>query len=170
MNFRLEIARDWTPLEDLSALELAASERYREAGYDPAPWPPTTPRDFADYRDLGLLWVAAVGRRAAGFAVVDVYDEYFHLEEIDVLPELQGRGIGTALIGEVIAEAGRRGSRAATLRTFTTTPWSVGLYGKMGFRRWEPDPEPDYLIAIFDEECAVGLLREERLTMRRPIS
>jgi GNAT superfamily N-acetyltransferase len=170
MSLAFEIVRDWSPFEELSTLEQAASERYREAGYDPDPWPPSTPQDFAEYRDRGLLWVAIVQARAAGFACVDVYGEYFHLEEIDVLPELQGRSIGAALICEVIAEATRRGSRAVTLRTFTTTPWSVGLYEKMGFRRWDPEPIPQFLNAIFDEERAMGLMREERLTMLRDLS
>ena len=170
MGLDVQIVRDWSPLEDLTALELAAAERYREAGYDPSPWPGTTAQVFADYRDLGLLWVAVVGDRAAGFAVADVYGEYFHLEEIDVLPELQGRGIGAALIREVIAEGERRGSHALTLRTFTTTPWSVGLYEKMGFRRWDPAPVPAYLETLFEAERAAGLLQEERLTMRREVA
>lgn len=163
---KYEIVRDWHPMEDLSRVELAASERYREAGYDPGPWPPTSPQDFADYRDLGLLWVATADARAVGFAVVDIYGPYFHLEEIDVLPECQGRGIGAALIRDVIGEARRRGFGAITLRTFLTTPWAVGLYEKMGFRRWDPEPLPEYLQELIDHERTDGLLNDERLSMR----
>ncbi len=170
MSMRFEIVRDWSPMEELVRLELAASERYRDAGYDPTPWPPSTPADFEDYRDRGLLWVASMDGRAAGFACVDVYGEYFHLEEIDVLPELHGRGIGAALIREVIAEAEVRGASSVTLRTFLTTPWAVGLYEKMGFQRWDPDPPPAFLHAIFDGERADGLMFDERLSMRRVLS
>ena len=162
----LQIRREWTPIEELRALELAASERYREVGYDPGPWPLTTPQDFADYRDLGLLWVAVIDDRAVGFAVVDVYGDHFHLEEIDVLPEVQGRGIGAALIREVLAEGAKRNSKAVSLRTFLTTPWSVGLYEKIGFRRWDPDPVPQYLQAIIDDEHESGLRKDERLSMK----
>jgi ribosomal protein S18 acetylase RimI-like enzyme len=160
------IVRAWSPLEELCRVELAAAERYWEAGYDPNPWPPTTVRDFVEYQALGLLWVAVMDANAVGIAVVDVYGEYFHLEEIDVLPEFQGRGVGTALIREVIAEGNRRGSASVTLRTFLTTPWSVGLYEKLGFRRWDPDPVPEFLNGIFEEERVQGLMRDERLTMR----
>ncbi len=165
-----EIVRDWGAMDELCRVELAAAERYRDAGYDPGPWPPTAAQDFADYRDLGLLWVAAADARAVGFAVVDLYGDHAHLEEIDVLPEFQGRGIGAALICEVVVDARRRNCAAVTLRTFLTTPWSVGLYEKMGFRRWDPSPEPDYLLAMFDGERRDGLMRDERLTMRLELS
>jgi len=161
-----EIRRDWSPLDDLCRLELAAAERYRDVGYNPDPWPPTTPEDFAAYRDLGLLWVAVSDIRAVGFAVVDVYGDHAHLEEIDVLPEMQGRGVGAMLIREVIDDATRRTSTAVTLRTFLTTPWSVGLYEKMGFRRWDPDPPPEYLRTIMDDEQKSGLSNDDRLSMK----
>jgi len=162
----LEIRRDWSPLVDLCHVELAAAERYREVGYDPAAWPSTTAQDFTDYRDRGLLWVAVLGGHAVGFALADLYGNHTHLEEIDVAPDMQGRDVGAALVRNIIAEAMQRESSAITLRTFATTPWSIRLYEKMGFRRWDPDPIPGYLQDIIDDERRSGLLVEHRLSMR----
>lgn len=164
------IVRTWERAEDLCAIEGAAAARYVEPGYDPSDWPETSPQDFRDYDALGLLWVAAVDGRAVGFAVGDVYGENFHLEEIDVLPEVQGRGLGAALIAALIEEATRRGMAAVTLRTFLTTPWSVRLYEKIGFRRWDPAPLPDFLSSLIEGERDAGLAVEDRLTMRLPLN
>lgn len=163
------IVRDWSPKEALSRIEADAAERYREAGYEPSVWPETTAEDFAEYQRLGLLWVAVVRGRAAGFAVADVYRDIDHLEELDVVREHQGRGIGAALIHAVLNNARVRVQTAVTLRTFATTPWSVGLYEKMGFRRWDPSPAPAWLAAIMQEEIEKELRPEERLSMRHAL-
>lgn len=160
------IVRTWLPKEELTRIELDAAERYRDAGYDPSPWPEDTADEFMEYEQLGLLWVAVVRGRAAGFAVVDVYDETDHLEELDVARTHQGKGVGAALITAVLHNARVRAQAAVTLRTFSTTPWSVGLYEKMGFRNWAPDPNPLWLDELIDYECRVGLKPEERLSMR----
>ena len=79
------------------------------------------------------------------------------------------RGVGAALIGAVLDNARLRVQTAVTLRTFTTTPWSVGLYEKMGFRRWDPSPAPDWLTEIMREEIAKDILPQERLSMRHAL-
>lgn len=164
------IVRAWLPREELTLVELDAAERYREAGYHPNPWPEDTPEDFAEYEKRGLLWVAVVRGRAAGFAVVDEYDDIDHLEELDVARAHQGKGVGAALIAAVLHNARLRAKSAVTLRTFLTTPWSVGLYEKMGFRRWDPDPIPVWIAAIIDYERAIDLKPAERLSMRHTLS
>jgi GNAT superfamily N-acetyltransferase len=164
------IVRGWSQLQELTRIESAAAERFREVGYDPRRWPATSVEEFVEYRDLGLLWVAVANDRAVGFAVVDEYGPRFHLEEIDVLPEYHGRGIGTSLMRAVLDVAQRRGREAVTLRTFITTPWSVPLYEKLGFCRWDPDPMPEYLAALIDEERRLGLPIDQRLSMRVELS
>lgn len=160
------IVRTWPKKEDLVGIETDAAGRYRGAGYEPAYWAISAAEDFTDYERQGLLWVAVINARAVGFAVVDAYGDIDHLEEIDVLRECQGRGVGAALITAVIDGAHARGKNAVTLRTFRTTPWSIGLYAKLGFREWEPSPVPEWLKAVMAEEQAMGLRAEERLSMR----
>ncbi len=163
------IIRDWSPKDALTRIEADAAERYRDSGYVPSMWPESTAEDFAEYQRLGLLWVAVVRGRAAGFAVVDVYGDIDHLEELDVMREHQGCGIGAALIRAVLDNARLRAQTAVTLRTFTTTPWSVGLYEKMGFRRWDPSPAPDWLAEIMRDEITKDLRPQERLSMRHAL-
>lgn len=163
------IVRAWSPKEELTRIELDAAERYRDAGYEPNPWPEDSPDDFADYEQHGLLWVAVVRGRAAGFAVVDVYDDIDHLEELDVARAHQGKGVGAALVAAVLHNARLRAQSAVTLRTFLNTPWSVGLYEKCGFRRWGPDPVPGWLGEIIDYERAIDLNPEGRLSMRHAL-
>lgn len=165
-NIDCEIRREWTPVADLCGIERTAAARYREAGYDQSAWPETSPEEFGGYASWGLLWVAVMDGAAVGFALVDVYGADFHLEEIDVLPSVQGRGVGARLIAAVIEEARGRAMSAVTLRTFRTTPWSVGLYRKLGFEEWRPRPMPAHLRALAAEEASAGLTLSERVSMR----
>lgn len=66
--------------------------------------------------------------RAVG--VVDVSDEgdHLYLSRIEVLPEAQGRGLGTALIRDLI----ERG-RTVRLHVFTTNVRARRLYERLGF-------------------------------------
>ncbi len=163
------IVRTWSPKEDLSHIEVDAAQRYRDAGYEPSSWPEDSPDDFAEYERNGMLWVAVVGGRAVGFAVVDEYGDIDHLEELDVIRKCHGRGVGAALIATVLHNARLRVKTAVTLRTFTTTPWSVGLYEKMGFCRWDPEPAPAWLDALAAHERAIGLRSQERLSMQHAL-
>lgn len=168
-NALFVLVRDWSPKDELARIEHDAAERYRDAGYEPAVWPEHLATHFGDYAAKGLLWVAVMRGRAVGFAVVDRYGDTDHLEELDVLRAHQGRGIGAALVHAVIENARLCAQSAVTLRTFTTTPWSVGLYEKMGFRRWDPNPIPKWLATILEHEHEMDLKPEERLSMRCPL-
>ncbi len=70
------------------------------------------------------------------------------IEEIALLPEAQGRGIGTRLVRDVLQAAQRRGV-PVRLSVFTSNPARV-LYARLGFRvtgieeprmamEWRPD-------------------------------
>ncbi len=163
MEFR--IIKDWPDFAALAAVERAAAERYRDAGYDPADWAATRPDEFLEYQANGLLWVAAVHARALGFVMCDIYGDSMHIEEIDVLPEFQGQGIGKALLVAAISRAGTRGMKRVTLRTFHTTPWSVGLYRKLGFDTVAPLDLPPYIDAIIEGERDDGFPMNDRITM-----
>ncbi len=60
-----------------------------------------------------------------------------HLFALDVGPEWQGRGIGTAIIGHVLAEANRRGRRLVFLEVRVDNR-ARRLYHRLGFRRVGP--------------------------------
>ncbi len=70
-------------------------------------------------RDVGALWLEA---RPA-----EVY-----VAEIQVAPEVQGRGIGTGVLRQVLAEAAA-GARAVTLQVLKTNERARRLYERLGF-------------------------------------
>jgi ribosomal protein S18 acetylase RimI-like enzyme len=94
--------------------EPVQAARFREH-FDPAPYQVVV----IDGRDVGAV---AVERRAG---------ELF-LADIEVLPEWRGRGLGTAIVGAVVAEARRRGLPAA-LQVLKVNP-ARRLYERLGFR------------------------------------
>jgi ribosomal protein S18 acetylase RimI-like enzyme len=67
--------------------------------------------------------------KGAAIAVVDVSDEGDHLyvSRIEVLPEVQGRGIGAAVMGGLIEEG-----RTIRLRVFTNNVRAQRFYERLG--------------------------------------
>lgn len=161
----MTIVREWHSHRELTEIESRAAEMYREVGYVPDGWATNHPEDFARHQASGLLWVSVLDGRPVGFAVADIYRDALHLEELDVDPDFGRRGIGTGLVSAVIADARRRRLRSITLRTFTTTPWSAGLYGKCGFRVLDDEVAPYYLGPLLDNESKMGLPMADRCTM-----
>lgn len=105
---------------DLLVDVLALQYRAREAAWE---------RDAPGRDDLVVLWDEApsgrlvLDRAAGGIRVVD----------IAVLPDRQGRGIGTAAMGEVIEEADLAGL-PVSLHVVVGSR-AVALYERLGFRR-----------------------------------
>lgn len=58
-----------------------------------------------------------------------------HLARLAVHPDRQGLGIGTALVGDLIAHTKRRGKSRITLNTQGDNQTSQNLYEKIGFMR-----------------------------------
>lgn len=56
-----------------------------------------------------------------------------HLYSLYVSPESAGKGVGSALLNEVITELGKIGHPDITLWVFKENPIATGLYRKSGF-------------------------------------
>ncbi|HEU4431220.1 MAG TPA: GNAT family N-acetyltransferase [Myxococcota bacterium] len=113
-----------------------------------------------------LLWCALdTDDRVLGFAIALWLGRDLHLDEIDVLPELQRRGIGRALIGAVRAHAVAHGAERITLTTFRAPPWNQPWYARLGFVAFEEPEIPAPLREIYEDEIARGLARERRVAM-----
>jgi ribosomal protein S18 acetylase RimI-like enzyme len=74
----------------------------------------------------------------AGWTVVTTMPHEIQLVEIMVLPELRGKGIGTAAIRQVLATAAAAG-KPVRLNVNVTNRAAIGLYQRLGFRRIEGD-------------------------------
>ena len=157
--------------EALRDVERRAGERFREVGlggiadHDPMPLDALT-----RYATAGRSWVAVNGTGAAGtplgYVLVDVVDDAAHVEQVSVLPDHQGRGIGRRLLDHVQEWAAATGRRAVTLTTFSHVPWNRPLYEHLGFRVLAEDEIGPELRALRATEAAHGLDPAVRVCMR----
>jgi ribosomal protein S18 acetylase RimI-like enzyme len=69
--------------------------------------------------------------RAAGGLLLERNPDSLDIHELQVLPDYQGRGIGTRVIGNVIQQAAARGV-PVTLSVVPANPRARNLYEKLG--------------------------------------
>ena len=120
----------------------------------PAQWPPSA--TAAERRAApGFTLVAAVGGGVVGFVQVLEVDGAAHLEQVSVLPEVGGRGIGRRLVEASVAEARRRGYREITLRTFADVAFNAPFYASCGFV--ESAPTTPFQVGLVAVEERLGL-------------
>ena len=90
--------------------------------------------------------------RVAGFCAFWLVVDEIHINNVAVLPELRGQGIGTALMQRVFDEAHRLGARRATLEVRASNDGARRLYERLGFyvagtrRDYYTNPVEDALI------------------------
>jgi len=117
----------------LGAIERCARAAYQKyvarIGREPAPMV----ADFGAQIAAGQIWAAVDEAGLGGYAVCYARGDHMHLENIAVLPERQGHGIGRALIAHVEAEARRRGLAAVELYTNEKMTENLQLYPRLGY-------------------------------------
>jgi GNAT superfamily N-acetyltransferase len=114
----------------------------------------------------GRLFVAVEDARVVGFALVSAHEDGAHLDEIDVIPDAGGRGIGRALLDTAIAWARGCGHSRITLTTFRDVPWNGPFYARAGFVEVDEALTPR-LAVIRARERGRGLDRLPRVAMAR---
>jgi ribosomal protein S18 acetylase RimI-like enzyme len=157
----------------MQSAEVAAGERFR--GIDD----PRIARcaDALPYSSAGLerasteqrAWVAVDdGGLIIGFAVAWVVDGEGHLDELAVAPAHGRRGVGRALVDEVVAWTVAQDLASITLTTFRDVPWNCPYYEKLGFR--VVSNLTPVLQALVDEQATWGLEPSLRVVMRRSLA
>ena len=156
--------------EQLTSVEAAAGERFRSvpglefvADHDPS----IAPDLLEPALDEGRVWVAEAKDQVVGYAFALDLEGQPHLEQISVLPDWSGRGVGRALIDAVAAWAAPRAA-SLTLATYREVPWNAPLYQHLG---WVVVPEAEVqadprLLAVRDEEAEHGLAPADRVFLR----
>ena len=156
----------------IQAAEVAAGERFREIE-DPRI---ARSADAPPYWTAGLekacteqrAWVAVDDRGSIiGFAVAWLVDGEGHLDELAVAPQHGRRGVGRALVDEVIAWTAAQGLTSITLTTFRDVPWNGPYYEKLGFR--VVSTLTPALQALIDQQATWGLDPSLRVVMRRSL-
>ncbi len=118
-------------------------------------------------RDGRVLVARNESGRVAGFAHLIWIDEHAHLEELDVDPEFNRRGLGRRLVRAAIDWARKQSSDRITLSTFRHVAWNAPFYSSLGF---EPIPESELsesLRRLREHEERTGLDPEKRVMMCR---
>jgi ribosomal protein S18 acetylase RimI-like enzyme len=141
--------------EDLPAIEraeLSAGTLFEGTHMDWAIGDTTLPADLREGIANGTLWVAEVDGLVTGFLLGEAIGEHFHIWEIAVSRELQGRGIGLALVETALAAAAGRGLKQATLTTDRSLPWNAPWYLRLGFTIAKEADAPRHLSAQLDSE------------------
>ena len=158
-------------LASLREIERLSGQRYRDFGLDTvADDEPATVEVLLGYSDAGRAWVATQGDdRPIGYVLVDEIDGAAHIEQVSVLPDHQGHGVGRALIERAARWAIDRGMNALTLTTFGHIPWNRPLYEHLGFQVVPPQQWGPGLRAIRDHEAQQGLDPALRVVMRRDL-
>jgi ribosomal protein S18 acetylase RimI-like enzyme len=156
----------------MQAVSIAAAERFRGVD-DPriarsADAPPYWTEGLERASREQRAWVAVDdGGSVVGFAVAWVVDGEGHLDELAVVPEHGRRGVGRALVDEVVAWTVAQDLASITLTTFRDVPWNAPYYEKLGFHVVEP--LTPVLQALIDQQATWGLEPSLRVVMRRSL-
>jgi predicted N-acetyltransferase YhbS len=126
--------RPSSPSDDLTAiqeLEKAARSRYL---HDPALAFVAASAPIALERlQAGELVLAEEGEGVIGFILINPMDDGLYIANISVAPGCSGRGIGAALMEDVLDRAMARGTRAVMLTTFRSPKWNGPWFRRFGF-------------------------------------
>lgn len=112
----------------------------------------------------GTLWVADDDGPVAFLAATRLGDR-LHIDEFDVAPAHQGRGLGRRILAEVIAWARAEGLAGLSLTTFANIPWNAPFYASVGFATLEDDLARD-LEDKLAAETARGLADRVAMQLR----
>jgi len=96
-------------------------------------------QDFARRVRDYLAFVIEHEDRDIGGLVVETRPDSTHIHEVQILPVFQGRGVGSAVIQQVIAEAARRGV-PVTLSVALANSRARRLYERLGFQVIDKQP------------------------------
>jgi GNAT superfamily N-acetyltransferase len=156
----------------MQAVETAAGERFRDIEDDRiarcADAPPYTTAGLERASNERRAWVAVdEGGAIIGFAVAWVVDGEGHLDELAVVPAHGRRGVGRALVDEVVAWTVGMQLGSITLTTFRDVPWNGPYYEKLGFH--VVSTLTPALQALVDEQATWGLEPSLRVVMRRSL-
>jgi GNAT superfamily N-acetyltransferase len=167
-DFSIRKAR-YADIAFLGQVERSAAEIFKSANLDFLIDGPTVdPKALAAMIDAQHLWVACdFMDYPIGFTGGENIEGDFHLAEISVAQDFQGKGVGRALMEMMEADVRREGYKAITLTTFRTLAWNGPWYGRLGFTEVNPiEMGPTYL-GILENERQNGFDMSARCVMRK---
>ena len=99
------------------------------------------------FRQASMATVAEQNGALVGYQISTATPMGGHLARLAVLPLNQGRGLGYALLHNLLTQFSRRGARSITVNTQKDNQASLALYKKAGFRL-TGEEYPVYQLAV----------------------
>ena len=120
------------------------------SGYDVLDPPSGALKETVDSvrRDLeaGGGAVALLGSAAVGCLRFEVAAGHLHVRRVAVRPEMQGRGIGRALMAWAEVEAARRGLAHVSVGVRLSVPSNLAFYQRLGYVVVAEHSHPGYVV------------------------
>ena len=122
----------------------------------------------------GICLAAQRDGQLVGYIICSRFDQVWHIMNVSVDPDLQRRGIATALIDAVIARVG--GGAQITLEVRPTNVGAIALYKQFGFLaagsrpRYYQDNGEDAVIMWRTEATLRGELDDVPAAKARPVA
>jgi GNAT superfamily N-acetyltransferase len=167
-EFSIRRAQSWDiPL--LEYVERSAAEIFRTVNLGfLADGETVDPAALKAMAQANHLWVA-VNRfdQPIGFVGGEYLGGNFHIVEISVAQEFQGKGVGKALMAAMVDHIRLEGYKSATLTTYKSLPWNGPWYSRLGFFEVSAhDMGRDY-VELQASEAQHGLDMRSRCVMRK---
>ncbi|MCL6611035.1 MAG: ribosomal protein S18-alanine N-acetyltransferase [Peptococcaceae bacterium] len=118
----------------------------------PIPWSHRTFMFEVTENDFAFYIVALLNGRVAGYAGMWIVLDEAHVTNVAVHPELRGRGVGRALMTELLGRAAVLGADRITLEVRVSNRAARSLYKSLGFvekglrRKYYSDNNEDAVI------------------------
>jgi ribosomal-protein-alanine N-acetyltransferase len=122
----------WTIERTLSLGDLDEIIAIEEASFS-NPWTRHMYVRELENPDVSFLYVLRFPQRIAAFCSCWLVLDEIHINNLAVLKEYQGQGLGTALLAHVLQAGATRGAGRATLEVRRSNTPALRLYERLGF-------------------------------------
>lgn len=127
--------------------------------------PPAGVRAFRAFARRCSILVVETAHEVAGYAATAPVGDFLHLKELAVDPAHGRRGLGSAMLAAVVAQAARDGHSGVTLSTFRDVPFNAPFYAARGFLELPRRAAPEGLRRVFADEVPPGINPRTRVLM-----
>lgn len=135
MNPSYQFKLGGVTLRDMTADDVTAVEVLERRLFPVDAWPMQMFFDELAQVDTRRYVVAEAEGQIVAYAGLMCIEPIADVQTIAVVPEFEGRGIGSAILTELIEEARRRGAAEVLLEVRADNPRAQALYVRFGFEQ-----------------------------------
>ena len=135
MNPSYQFKLDGVTLRDMTADDVTAVEVLERRLFPVDAWPMQMFFDELAQVDTRRYVVAEADGQIVAYAGLMCIEPIADVQTIAVVPEFEGKGIGSAILTELIEESRRRGAVEVLLEVRADNPRAQALYVRFGFEQ-----------------------------------